>query len=115
MMAVRAIRGDFSPPEGAEDNEYVEDALTSALISFPATVKLKIISVPMEKPDEADLLSADLNLLCYSLEGAGAPDVCVVERGSRRSFELSLDVPDAASLAILRRALLEDERVQMVF
>ena len=38
MMAVRAIRGEFSPDDAAEDHERVEDSITSALLSFPAKV-----------------------------------------------------------------------------
>ena len=41
MMAVRAIRGEFSPDDAAEDNERVEDSITSALLNFPAKVCLR--------------------------------------------------------------------------
>ena len=115
MMAVRAIRGEFSPSDEAADTENAEDAITSALINFPAKVRLKIVSTPLGTADEAKALGSDLSLLCKQLEGAGEPELCSVERGSRRSYELIIDVPDAAALAVLRNALLEDERVQMVF
>ena len=44
MFAMRAIRGEFSPPDGAEDNENVDGALTEALLSFPAKVNLRVVS-----------------------------------------------------------------------
>ena len=50
-----------------------------------------------------------------TLEGAGAPELAVTQRGLRRSFGFSLRVPSASSLALLRSAIKEDERVQMVF
>ena len=42
----------------------------------------------------------ELNLLLSTLEGGGAPQCGVTVRGSRRSFDFSLSVPDAASLAL---------------
>ena len=44
VMAMRAIRGEFSPAEGAADNERTEDALTAALLSFPAKVTLRVVT-----------------------------------------------------------------------
>ena len=42
----------------------------------------------------------ELNLLLSTLEGGGAPQCGVTVRGSRRSFDFSLSVPDAASLSL---------------
>ena len=100
MMAVRAIRGEFSPSDETADTENAEDAITSALINFPAKVRLKIVSTPLGTAGEAEALGADLSLLCKQLEGAGEPELCSVERGSRRSYELILDVPDAAAYCV---------------
>ena len=47
--------------------------------------------------------------------GTDAPELRVSTRGERRSFDLRVHLPDAAALAMLRTALKEDERVQMVF
>ena len=89
MMAVRAIRGEFSPAEG-DDTERAEDQITSALVSFPATVTIKVVTRPLADSAEAEQLCDDLNNLLSTLEGAGAPEVAVTERGSRRSFGFSL-------------------------
>ena len=115
MYAVRAIRGDFTQ-EGSVDTEYVEDSITSALLNFPATVTLRVVTKPMPSPEAADELRDQLSMLFSTLEGAeGAPEVCETERGARRSFDFRLKVPDAYSLSVLRNAIKEDERVQMVF
>ena len=115
LMAVRAIRGEFSTVEGEADNERVEDSLTSALLTFPATVSLRVVTRKLASSEEGDLLRDELNALLSTLEGAEAPEARVTERGSRRSFDFQLSVPDASSLSMLRAAIKEDERVQMVF
>jgi hypothetical protein len=51
LMAVRAIRGEFSPPEGVADTERQEDSLTEALVTFPATVQLRVVSRPLEEEE----------------------------------------------------------------
>ena len=115
MFAMRAIRGDFSPDEGMVDTERVEDAITSALISFPATVSLRVVTRPLA--DGAfEELAEQLSLMLTTLEGAETAGVSTKERpGQRRSMEFSLRVPDANSLSMLREALKDDERIQMVF
>ena len=115
LMAVRAIRGDFSPADGLTDTERAEDMITGALTTFPATVRLRVVTRPLASASEADRLCEQLNLLLSTLEGAGAPQVDVTDRGSRRSIDLRLRVPNAASLALLRNAINEEACVQMVF
>lgn len=118
LMAMRAIRGEFSPAEGSEDNEYVEDALTAALLKFPAKVSVRVISYKIETDDEAACLAEEIGALVSevhtSIDGS-APAIGVATRGERRSYDLALTVPSADSLAALRGALKEDVRVQMVF
>ena len=116
MFAMRAIRGDFSPPQGAEDTDRAEDALTAALVNFPATVTMRVVTRPLEGGEEAESLVAELNMMLATLEGADASEVDVKERpGGRQAINFSLRVPDASSLSMLREALKEDDRVQMVF
>ena len=98
MFAMRAIRGDFSPPQGAEDTDRAEDALTAALLNFPATVTMRVVTRPLEGREEADSLVAELNMMLATLEGADAPEVDVKERpGGRQAINFSLRVPDASS------------------
>ena len=116
MMVMRALQGEFSEVEGEADNELVEDALTTALLNFPATVALSVVTRPLESDAQAEELVAQLNLMLSTLEGAEAPSVVVKQRpGGRRSLTFSLKVPDAGALSMLREALRDDERVQMVF
>ena len=116
MMAMRAISGEFSQAEGQADNELVEDALTTALLKFPATVALSVVTRPLESDAAAEDLVAQLNKMLATLEGAEAPSAVVKQRpGGRRSINFSIRVPDAGALSLLRQALKEDERVQMVF
>lgn len=60
MMAVQAIRGDFSPPEDHPDDERQEDLILQALTNFPATVNLKVVSRagPEEELDRRDTIAA---------------------------------------------------------
>ena len=114
MMAVRAIRGEFSPGDDMPDTELVEDALLSALTTWPASVRLRIVSQPLEA-DEADAFVRDVERLGATVD-AGAVTVGVKVRGSRRSIDFTVDeVPDATNVAALRQALKSDARVQMVF
>ena len=115
MMAVRAIRGEFSPAEGATDTERTEDSLLTALMTWPANVKLRIVTRPLEV-DQADAFVRDIEMLGEAVTDAGSFEVGVKVRGSRRSIDLMLsEVPDAASLSALRESLKADDRVQMVF
>ena len=115
MYAMRAIRGDFSPDAGTVDTERVDDAITSALLQFPTTVSLRVVTRPLEDSVYAEL-AEQVTLLLNTLEGAEAAGVTTKERpGQRRAMEFSLRVPDASSLAMLREALKDDERVQFVF
>lgn len=45
-MALQAIRGDFSPPEDQPDHEREDDLLLDALTTFPAKLRLKVVSRP---------------------------------------------------------------------
>ena len=116
MYAMRAIRGEFS--EGIDetaDTELAEDSLTSALLNFPATVSLRVVTRPLDTAAYEEL-AEQLSILLTTLDGAESQGVKVKERpGNRRSLEFALKVPDASSLSTLREALREDERVQMVF
>jgi len=114
MMAVQAIRGEFSPPDEVPDTERTDDLILQALTNFPATVRLKVVSraVPEE---ELDGLVRDVTKLCESVPGGSDAEVDVVPRGSRRSIGFALRVPNANALAELRDALMQDPRVQMVF
>ena len=115
MIAVRAIRGEFSAADPNLDTEYAEDSFLSAFVQFPADVQLRIVSRPLEA-DEADALVRDISMLSAAIEGAGEAEVDVTLRGQRRAIDFRLSsVPDAASIAAVRTALKEDERVQMVF
>ena len=115
MFAMRAIRGEFSPPEGFQDTDRAEDAITAALMQFPATIPLRVVTRPLTQTAYEELAEQIVSMLT-TLEGAEAAGVTTKERpGQRRSIEFSLRVPDAASLAMLREALKEDDRVQMVF
>lgn len=114
MMAVRAIRGEFTPTEAERDTERADDLLTAALTSFPATVRLRVVSKALDD-DAAEVLVGDLRQLVESAGGAQA-DVRVTPRGRRRSVDFELaEVPNLAALGALRGALKDDERVQMVF
>jgi hypothetical protein len=127
LMAVRAIRGEFSPVEGVADTEvctrarhttpiehsiealtdrvatpqHGEDTITSALLNFPATVTLKVVSRPLPTSAEADQLGDELSMLLTALNDSPdeEPEIGVTERGSRRSYSLRMKVPDAAALA----------------
>lgn len=114
MMAVQAIRGEFSPPEDHPDNERQDDLILQALVNFPATVQVKVVSraVPEQELDE---LVQDVSRLCSLVEGGSDASLDVVDRGSRRSIGFAMRVPDALALAELRDALMDDPRVQMVF
>jgi putative lipoic acid-binding regulatory protein len=115
MFAMRAIRGEFTPPEGATDTDRAEDAITSALMQFPATIPLRVVTRPITESAYAEL-SEQLVMMLTTLEGAEAAGVTMKERpGQRRSIEFSVKVPDAGALSMLREALKEDDRVQMVF
>lgn len=145
MMAMRALRGEFSVlPEDA-DTETTEDAILSALVSFPAEIKLRIVSQPLEDAAADDLMD-DIKQLGDSIgersrasiprrkppprrspshdctrsvplpaEGSSTTVQGTV-RGRRRSIDFLLSaVPNAESLAALRATLKADARVQMVF
>lgn len=115
MFAMRAIRGEFNPPEGADDNDRAEDAITSALLQFPATIPLRVVTKPITETAYAEL-AEQLVAMLTALDGAEAAGVTTKERpGQRRSIEFSVRVPDAGALTMLREALKEDDRVQMVF
>ena len=115
LMAMRAIRGEFS--EGIDptaDTEFAEDSLLDALTTWPAAVKLRIVSRKLAA-DEAVQLVSDVQALGGSVDGSSL-EVDVTERGERRAIDVRLSaVPDAATLSVLRSALKGDDRVQMVF
>ena len=112
MMAMRAIRGEFSKLEPEADTERAQDSLLTALVNFPAAVTLRIVSRPLDESSAIQLVS-DVTLIGQSSGGA---EVDVKLRGERRSIDLRLAaVPDAATLGVLREALKADDRVQMVF
>ncbi len=112
MMAMRAIRGEFSSLAPEADTERTQDSLLMALVSFPAAVTLRIVSRPLDDAGAAELVS-DVTLIG---ESSGGAEVDVKPRGERRAIDLRLTaVPDAATLGVLREALKADERVQMVF
>ena len=112
MMAMRAIRGEFSKLEPEADTERAQDSLLTALVNFPAAVTLRIVSRPLDETSAIQLVS-DVTLIGQSSGGA---EVDVKLRGERRSIDLRLAaVPDAATLGVLREALKADDRVQMVF
>lgn len=112
MMAMRAIRGEFSKLEPEADTERAQDSLLTALVNFPAAVTLRIVSRPLDESSATQLVS-DVTLIGQSSGGA---EVDVKLRGERRSIDLRLAaVPDAATLGVLREALKADDRVQMVF
>ena len=113
MYAMRAIRGEFSPDD-ANDTELAEDSLTAALITFPALVRLRIVSRPLPEA-ELDSLVRDISLLASQLDAAGAGEVGFTVRGSRRSIDFAATLPDAASISAMRYTLKADARVQMVF
>jgi len=117
MMAVQAIRGDFSPEEGAPDDEHQDDLLLQALVKFPATVEVRVVSRPVPAPHlqalEADI--AGMLRQCVEAVEDEVPQLSMKERGSRRSFSFSIKLPSANALAELRSVLNEDPRVQMVF
>ena len=115
MMAMQAIRGEFTPEEGTEDTENADDAITNALTTFPAVVAIKVVTRPLEDPLVANELVNQLKLLASTIEGASDPAFKVTERGLRRSIGFELKVPDAGSLATLRSCLKDDPRVHMVF
>ena len=116
MFAMRAIRGEFTPEEGAADTERSSDAITAALLNFPTTVSLRVVTRPMASDADAEELVRQLNVMLETLEGADAPSVTVAPKpGNRRSLDFALRVPDAGALTTLREALREDERVQFVF
>ena len=110
QIAMRAIRGEFSPSDGA-DTEDVDDAITAALLTFPAQVKLRVVSSKLSA-EQAATLEADLSRMIDALVEA---EFSMQERAGRLSFDVVLTVPSAAALAAVRGALKSDERVAMVF
>ena len=78
-------------------------------------MSLRVVTRPLA--DGAfEELAEQLSLMLTTLEGAETAGVTTKERpGQRRSMEFSLRVPDANSLSMLREALKDDERIQMVF
>ena len=74
--------------------------------------------MPAESEAEAESLAEEIGQLVsevHSSNDGTAPAIGVATRGERRSYDLTLMVPSATSLAALREALKQDTRVQMVF
>lgn len=95
-------------------SSLVHPQLLSALVNFPTTVDVRIVSRPGSS-DEHDTLVADMGRLCEAAGGSESASLNVTPRGSRLSIGLKLSVPSAEALAEVRAALTEHPRVQMVF
>ena len=119
QLALSALRGEFSPGEGASDTERDEGTIMQALTQFPTTVPFKAVSVSSDDGHEVSCarfpspatharecahrrhpqaLVSDMRALCATLgaEG-GAEGATVTERLQGRvvsiSFELLCPVP----------------------
>ncbi len=113
MLAVRACRGEFAPEDASIDTERGDDLITTALLEFPAVVRLRVVSRVLDDATADSLVDDVTRLVEAASNGEGSVSAKV--RGGRRSVDLAMRVDDAKALAALRAALSEDSRVQMCF
>lgn len=107
-VKMRALQGEFSPPEDVSDTERDDGMLLAGLVGFPTKLPLKVIS----QPDvDVDGLVRDM----AALAADSKPPELTMRPGGRASISFEVDCKDASSLGDTRATLLEDPRIKMVF
>ena len=113
MMAMRAMRGEFSPSSG--DTERDDGQILEAMVDFPADIDLKVVSQSLPAAEQQELVRQLGEVVAALGPSAAAPKV-TPRPGDRISIAVTLPkVPSAAALAELRAGMLADERVKFVF
>ena len=107
-VKMRAIQGEFSPPEDVSDTERDDGMLLAGLVGFPTQLPLKVIS----QPDvDVDGLVRDM----AALAAESKPPELTMRPGGRASISFEMECKDPNSLGETRTTLLEDPRIKMVF
>ena len=107
-VKMRALQGEFSPPEDVSDTERDNGMLLAGLVGFPTQLPLKVIS----QPDvDVDGLVRDMTALATE----DKPPSLTMRPGGRASISFEVVCKDASSLGDTRTALLQDPRIKMVF
>lgn len=113
MMAMRAMRGEFSPSSG--DTERDDGKILEAMVDFPADIDLKVVSQSLPAAEQQELVR-QLGEVVAALGPSAAEPKVTPRPGDRISIAVTLPkVPSAAALAELRAGMLADERVKFVF
>ena len=113
MMAMRAMRGEFSPSSG--DTERDDGQILEAMVDFPADIDLKVVSQSLPAAEQQELVR-QLGEVVAALGPSAAEPKVTPRPGDRISIAVTLPkVPSAAALAELRAGMLADERVKFVF
>jgi len=113
MMAMRAMRGVFSPARG--DTERDDGQILEAMVDFPADIDLKVVSQSLPAAEQQELVR-QLGEVVAALGPSAAEPKVTPRPGDRISIAVTLPkVPSAAALAELRAGMLADERVKFVF
>ena len=113
MMAMRAMRGEFSPSSG--DTERDDGQILEAMVDVPADIDLKVVSQSLPAAEQQELVR-QLGEVVAALGPSAAEPKVTPRPGDRISIAVTLPkVPSAAALAELRAGMLADERVKFVF
>ena len=107
-VKMRALQGEFSPPEDVSDTERDDGTLMAGLVGFPTLLPLKVVS---QTDVDVDGLMRDMAALAA---GSNPPELTMRPRG-RASISFEVQCKDPSSLGETRAALLEDPRIKMVF
>ena len=107
-VKIRALQGEYSPPEGASDTEHDEGTLLAGLVGFPTDLPLKVVS---QSGIDVDQLVRDMT----ALANEASPPVVTMRPGGRASISFEVRCEDASSLGATRASLLADPRIKMVF
>uniref|UniRef100_A0A7S0QII8 ACT domain-containing protein n=1 Tax=Cryptomonas curvata TaxID=233186 RepID=A0A7S0QII8_9CRYP len=112
---MRALQGEFSPPNGTSDSER-STALAETLMGFPGICAFRIVAKqppgPAQPPVAPDLLAC-----VAGVKGVAVLDHVVTERlgGKFVSLDITATVSDAAARQAVFDALAADPRVTMKF
>ena len=107
-VKMRALQGEFSPPEDVSDTERDDGTLMAGLVGFPTLLPLKVVS---QTDVDVDGLMRDM----AALAAGSKPPELTMRPGGRASISFEVQCKDPSSLGETRAALLEDPRIKMVF
>ncbi|KAK9909313.1 hypothetical protein WJX75_000393 [Coccomyxa subellipsoidea] len=113
-VAVRALRGDFDPPQDVENTERCDNILIGALKQFPLTYTFNVVLKGGQDPEEMKRFVSDTLM---SVSGSSYHECQLSERlnGKYVSVKVSACMQSPDMIASVFQELGKDPRVVMKY